>query len=93
MVDEFNQRAGIFIFLISTRAGGLGLNLTSANRVVIFDPSWNPAHDLQAQDRAYRIGQTKDVTVYRCEHPTYVLSQTPWKSCEFSQSMVCTHVF
>ncbi|XP_076093658.1 uncharacterized protein LOC143064602 isoform X2 [Mytilus galloprovincialis] len=65
LVREFNRDPNIFIFLISTRAGGLGLNLTGANRVVIFDPNWNPTHDLQAQDRAYRIGQRRNVKVYR----------------------------
>ncbi|TKX23221.1 putative DNA repair protein 3 [Elsinoe australis] len=64
-VDEFNARAEQFVFLISTKAGGVGLNITSANRVVVFDPNWNPSYDLQAQDRAYRIGQTRDVEVYR----------------------------
>ncbi|QIW98937.1 hypothetical protein AMS68_004455 [Peltaster fructicola] len=64
-VDEFNSSAHQFVFLISTKAGGVGLNITSANKVVLFDPHWNPAHDLQAQDRAYRIGQTRDVDVFR----------------------------
>ncbi|KZT24961.1 hypothetical protein NEOLEDRAFT_1178730 [Neolentinus lepideus HHB14362 ss-1] len=64
-VDRFNNNPSINIFLISTTAGGTGLNLTSANKVVIFDPNWNPAHDLQAMDRAYRFGQTRDVSVYR----------------------------
>ncbi|XP_033636346.1 DNA excision repair protein ERCC-6-like 2 isoform X2 [Asterias rubens] len=64
-VHEFNADANIFLFLISTKAGGLGLNLTGANVVVIFDPNWNPTYDLQAQDRAYRIGQHRDVRVYR----------------------------
>lgn len=54
-----------FIFLLSTRAGGLGLNLTAANTVVIFDSDWNPMMDLQAQDRAHRIGQRSDVSVFR----------------------------
>jgi len=65
MVKEFNTDQSIFIFLLSTKAGGLGLNITGANTVIIFDPNWNPSHDLQAQDRAYRLGQTQDVRVYR----------------------------
>ncbi|OQR94152.1 DNA repair and recombination protein RAD26 [Achlya hypogyna] len=65
LVQRFNADRSLRVFLISTRAGGLGLNITSATNVVIFDPSWNPAHDCQAQDRAYRIGQTKDVKVFR----------------------------
>jgi SNF2 family DNA or RNA helicase len=61
--DAFNQQSDIFLMFISTRAGGLGLNLTGANIVVIYDPSWNPSYDLQAQDRAFRIGQKRDVKV------------------------------
>ncbi|KLO16592.1 hypothetical protein SCHPADRAFT_919848 [Schizopora paradoxa] len=64
-IDQFNNEPDMFIFLISTLAGGTGLNLTSANKVVIFDPNWNPAHDLQAMDRAYRFGQRRNVHVYR----------------------------
>jgi len=64
-VDDFNSDPGQFVFLISTRAGGIGLNITSANKVVVVDPNWNPAYDLQAQDRAYRIGQVRDVEVFR----------------------------
>ncbi|KAF3916069.1 hypothetical protein ABW21_db0207510 [Orbilia brochopaga] len=64
-VETFNTDPTQFIFLISTRAGGVGLNIVSANKVVVFDPSWNPSHDLQAQDRAYRIGQRRDVEVFR----------------------------
>ncbi|OIW23660.1 hypothetical protein CONLIGDRAFT_585519 [Coniochaeta ligniaria NRRL 30616] len=64
-VDDFNTDPGQFVFLISTKAGGVGLNITSANKVVIFDPHWNPSYDLQAQDRAYRIGQVRDVDVFR----------------------------
>ena len=65
VVDDFNASRSTFAFLLSTRAGGVGLNIVSANRVVIFDPNWNPALDLQAQDRAFRIGQRRDVDVYR----------------------------
>jgi DNA excision repair protein ERCC-6-like 2 len=64
-VDNFNSDPNKFVFLISTKAGGVGLNIASANKVVIFDPHWNPSYDLQAQDRAYRIGQTRDVDVFR----------------------------
>ncbi|KAL2268717.1 hypothetical protein VTJ83DRAFT_3563 [Remersonia thermophila] len=65
VVDGFNSDPAQFVFLISTKAGGVGLNITSANKVVVFDPHWNPAYDLQAQDRAYRIGQVRDVDVFR----------------------------
>jgi SWI/SNF-related matrix-associated actin-dependent regulator of chromatin subfamily A member 5 len=54
-----------FVFLLSTRAGGLGINLTSADTVIIYDSDWNPQMDLQAMDRAYRIGQKNLVHVYR----------------------------
>ncbi|KAK0385989.1 hypothetical protein NLU13_5704 [Sarocladium strictum] len=65
VVDNFNTDPTQFVFLISTKAGGVGLNITAANKVVIMDPHWNPSYDLQAQDRAYRIGQTRDVEVFR----------------------------
>ena len=65
MVDDFNNVPEKFVFLLSTKAGGLGLNLVSATAVIVFDPNWNPSYDMQAQDRAYRIGQRHDVKVYR----------------------------
>lgn len=65
LVDEFNGNDAIHCFLISTKAGGTGLNLTGADTVIFYDHDWNPANDNQAQDRAYRIGQTKPVTVYK----------------------------
>ncbi|XP_008208058.1 DNA excision repair protein ERCC-6 [Nasonia vitripennis] len=64
-VTKFNQDPSYFVFLLTTRVGGLGVNLTGANRVIIYDPDWNPATDAQARERAWRIGQEKSVTVYR----------------------------
>ncbi|KAI8343635.1 SNF2 family N-terminal domain-containing protein [Chlamydoabsidia padenii] len=65
-IDEFNDpNSPIKLFLLSTRAGGLGINLTGADTVIIFDSDWNPQMDLQAQDRVHRIGQTKPVLVFR----------------------------
>ena len=66
LVDSFNSESSTaFLFITSTPAGGVGLNLVGANRVVILDPSYSPAADLQAMDRAFRIGQLRDVSVYR----------------------------
>lgn len=62
---NFNTDPDVFIFLVSTRAGGLGINLTAADTVIIYDSDWNPQADLQAQDRCHRIGQTRPVVVYR----------------------------
>ncbi|KAF2434858.1 hypothetical protein EJ08DRAFT_724199 [Tothia fuscella] len=64
-VADFQTKPEIFVFLLSTRAGGLGINLTSADTVIFYDSDWNPTIDSQAMDRAHRLGQTKQVTVYR----------------------------
>ena len=64
-VERFQRDPDIPLALLTTQVGGLGLTLTAADRVVIYDPSWNPAADSQSVDRAYRIGQTRDVVVYR----------------------------
>lgn len=65
MVREFQRNPEYFAFLLSTRAGGLGINLTGADTVIFYDNDWNPTMDAQAMDRVHRIGQTKQVTVYR----------------------------
>ncbi|XP_029465477.1 DNA excision repair protein ERCC-6 [Rhinatrema bivittatum] len=65
LIARYNEDTTIFVFLLTTKVGGLGVNLTGANRVIIFDPDWNPSTDTQARERAWRIGQKKQVTVYR----------------------------
>ncbi|PFH36117.1 SWI2/SNF2 SRCAP/Ino80 [Besnoitia besnoiti] len=65
VVTRFNANPRIFLFISSTRAGGIGLNLTGADTVIFYDTDWNPAMDRQAMDRCHRIGQTRDVHVYR----------------------------
>ena len=65
MVQEFQENDNIFAFILSTRAGGLGVTLTAADTVIFYDNDWNPTMDAQATDRAHRIGQSKDVSVYR----------------------------
>ncbi|PLB36421.1 putative SNF2 family helicase/ATPase PasG [Aspergillus candidus] len=64
-IKAFNSNTSYQLFLLSTRAGGQGINLVAADTVILFDSDWNPQQDLQAQDRAHRIGQTKPVIVYR----------------------------
>ncbi|CAI0428080.1 unnamed protein product [Linum tenue] len=65
IVNDFQEGIGAPIFLLTSQVGGLGLTLTKADRVIVADPAWNPSTDNQSVDRAYRIGQTKDVIVYR----------------------------
>ncbi|RVX74514.1 hypothetical protein B0A52_01640 [Exophiala mesophila] len=65
MVDEFNTDPRLHVFLLTTKVGGLGINLTGADRVIIYDPDWNPSTDLQARERAWRLGQKREVTIYR----------------------------
>ena len=62
-MDNFNRNPEIPLFLLSLKAGGTGLNLVSADTVIIYDPWWNPAAELQAADRAHRIGQTRAVNI------------------------------
>ncbi|KAM5255247.1 SWI/SNF-related matrix-associated actin-dependent regulator of chromatin subfamily A containing DEAD/H box 1 isoform 2-T2 [Ctenodactylus gundi] len=65
LIDEFNTDMDIFVFLLSTKAGGLGINLTSANVVILHDIDCNPYNDKQAEDRCHRVGQTKEVLVIK----------------------------
>ncbi|XP_031563807.1 DNA excision repair protein ERCC-6-like [Actinia tenebrosa] len=65
LVNKFNQDPSIFVFLLTTRVGGIGVNLIGADRVIIYDPDWNPSTDTQARERSWRIGQLKKVTIYR----------------------------
>ncbi|KAF2843353.1 hypothetical protein M501DRAFT_1005942 [Patellaria atrata CBS 101060] len=65
MVDDFNNDSEMHVFLLTTKVGGLGVNLTGANRIIIYDPDWNPSTDVQARERAWRLGQKREVEVYR----------------------------
>ncbi|CAI9734305.1 helicase domino-like [Octopus vulgaris] len=65
LMERFNADKRIFVFILSTRSGGIGVNLTGADTVIFYDSDWNPTMDAQAQDRCHRIGQTRDVHIYR----------------------------
>lgn len=65
MTEKFNRDSKIPVFILSTRSGGLGINLTGADTVIFYDSDWNPAMDKQCQDRCHRIGQSRDVHIYR----------------------------
>ena len=89
MIEDYNNPdSKHFIFLLSTRAGGLGINLTSADIVVLYDSDWNPQMDLQAQDRAHRIGQTKPVKVFRL-----ITESTIGASHQSPVELVASHSF
>ena len=83
LMDKFNSDPKLFCFILSTRSCGLGINLTGADSVIFYDTDWNPAMDAQAQDRAHRIGQTRDVHIYRlvCESTVekYILTKARQK--------------
>lgn len=70
LMERFNADKKVFCFILSTRSGGVGVNLTGADTVIFYDSDWNPTMDAQAQDRCHRIGQTRDVHIYRlvCIH-------------------------
>jgi SWI/SNF-related matrix-associated actin-dependent regulator 1 of chromatin subfamily A len=82
IMDTFYERTEIPVFLLSTKAGGAGINLACANKVIIFDSSFNPQEDVQAENRAHRVGQTREVEVIRLvtkdtiEEQIYALGQT-----------------
>jgi DNA excision repair protein ERCC-6 len=65
IITQFNENPDITIFLLTSRVGGLGLNLVGASRIIIYDPDWNPSTDNQAKERIWRYGQKKDVEIYR----------------------------
>lgn len=65
LVDRFNNDPELHVFLLTTKVGGLGVNLTGADRVIIYDPDWNPSTDVQARERAWRLGQKREVEIYR----------------------------
>ncbi|RFU72828.1 helicase [Trichoderma arundinaceum] len=81
LIDEFNQDASIPVFLLTTGAGGTGINLTSANKVIIFDQSDNPQDDIQAENRAHRLGQKRDVEVIRLIS-AHTIEELIYKACQ-----------
>ncbi|KAG6002540.1 hypothetical protein E4U43_001099 [Claviceps pusilla] len=81
LIDEFNDDADIPVFLLTTGAGGTGINLTAANKVIIFDQSDNPQDDIQAENRAHRLGQKRDVEVVRLI-ASETLEELIYKACQ-----------
>ncbi|KAF6808266.1 SNF2 family helicase [Colletotrichum musicola] len=81
LIDEFNEDTDITAFLLTTGAGGTGINLTSANKIIIFDQSDNPQDDIQAENRAHRLGQTRDVEVIRLL-TSNTIEELIYKACQ-----------
>ena len=76
MIDLYNEDDSYFIFILSTRAGGLGINLTSANTVILHDLDFNPYNDKQAEDRVHRVGQTRyEIKQQKTLHKVYIKSR------------------
>lgn len=81
LIDDFNKDTDITAFLLTTGAGGTGINLTSANKIIIFDQSDNPQDDIQAENRAHRLGQTRDVEVIRLL-TRHTIEELIYKACQ-----------
>ncbi|KAK6227250.1 SNF2 superfamily protein [Colletotrichum tabaci] len=81
LIDDFNKDTDITAFLLTTGAGGTGINLTSANKIIIFDQSDNPQDDIQAENRAHRLGQTRDVEVIRLL-TSHTIEELIYKACQ-----------
>lgn len=93
MVADFQNRTDIFVFILSTRAGGLGINLTSADTVIFYDSDWNPTVDQQAMDRAHRLGQTRQVTVYRLVTKGTIEERILLRARQKSEVCMCVCVY
>ena len=65
LIEQYQENDSIFLFIMTTKTGGIGVNLTKADRIILYDPDWNPTTDIQARERAWRIGQENSVTIYR----------------------------
>ena len=90
IVDQFNDDESIKVMLLTTRVGGLGLNLTGADTVVFLEHDWNPFSDLQAMDRVHRIGQTK-VSCLHAKVPCIdgIVNVIPWQSPDMFIEPIC----
>ena len=86
-----SRRNDIFVFLLSTRAGGLGINLTAADTVIFYESDWNPTLDLQAMDRAHRLGQTKDVSFFLLKSKNQPLPNG-WAVCMVLQKIYLVYM-
>ena len=101
LVDNFNDpKSDVFLFLLSSKAGGCGLNLIGANRLFMFDPDWNPANDEQAMARVWRDGQTKPCYIYRLVSvSTFFCCLIIYSNCPalivllVAFSLTCSHKF
>ena len=94
IIDNFYENKEIFVFLITTKAGGLGINLVEANHVVIHDIDFNPYNDKQAEDRAHRMGQTKNVHVFKLvsnESIEINMMNTCLRKLEVGRTITCDH--
>ena len=92
MIDQFNNDDSYFIFILSTRAGGLGINLTAANTVIMHDLDFNPYNDKQAEDRVHRVGQTRYVILVYVKTKIIFQKYSEMKNLAFSSSILLRNI-